>query len=292
MKRLLILTHLLLLGCSGTNDDAVINFAVETPRPFGYVIGDEIPERIVFETRQDVTLNTASLPAEGPINRWLNLNHMHIRQSGQRYEIDLRYQVFYAPLSVRILTLPGFDLRFGNGDNAFSKNVPPWRFTMSPLRDLAVKSAESGATLRPDSPPPQLDTGRTLALIAVGSGASAVAAAALAFLYGYFPALRRRALFKQALKRLARMPEKDMAEALRTVHEALNRLHRKPLYQHQLAAFYLAHPEYRRVDIQLNWFFNYSNHYFFSRNVSATALDREKLVALCQACRQIERGSR
>jgi len=292
MKRLLILTHLLLLGCSGANDDAVIDFEVETPRPFGYVIGDEIPERIILETRPGVILNTASLPAKGPVNRWLNLNAMHIRQSGQRYEIDLRYQVFYAPLSVRTLTLPGFDLHFGSGDSAFSKPVPPWRFTMSPLRDLAVKGAESGATLRPDSPPPQLDTRQTLTLIVAGSGASLLAAATLGFLYGYFPALRRRTLFKQALKRLARLPEKDMASVLHTVHDALNRLNRKPLYQHQLAGFYQAHPEHRRVDSQLNWFFNYSNHYFFSRNVSATALDREKLIALCKACRQIERGSR
>ncbi|MBL1262873.1 nonribosomal peptide synthetase MxaA [Candidatus Methylomicrobium oryzae] len=292
MKRLLILTPLLLLGCSGAPEEALIRFEVETPRPFGYVIGDEIREKILIETRSGITLNTASLPAEGPLNRWLNLNRVEVEQDGQRYRIDLRYQVFYAPLTVRTLTLPGFTLQFGSGGSAFNKEIPPWRFTMSPLRDLAVKSAEGGASIRPDSLPPQLDTRQAMILITAGSGAAAAAAGALTFLYGYFPALRRRTLFKQALKRLSRIPEKDMAEALRTVHRALNALNRQPLYQRQLAGFYEAHPEYRRLDSQLNWFFNYSNHYFFSRNVSATALDRQKLTALCQACRQIERGSR
>ncbi|EIC30194.1 MULTISPECIES: hypothetical protein [Methylomicrobium] len=292
MKRLLILTPLLLLGCSGASDEALIRFEVETPRPFGYVIGDEIREQILIETRPGITLNTASLPAEGPINRWLNLNRLEVEQDGQRYRLDLRYQVFYAPLTVKTLNLPGFTLQFGSGDSAFGKEVPPWRFTMSPLRDLAVKSAEGGASIRPDSPPPRLDTRQAMTLITAGSGAAAVAAAVLAYLYGYFPALRRRTLFKQALKRLSRIPEKDMAEALRIVHRALNALNRQPLYQHQLAGFYESHPEYRRLDSQLNWFFNYSNHYFFSRNVSATVLDRQKLTALCQACRQIERGSR
>jgi mxaA protein len=292
MKRLLILTSLLLTGCAGAPDDALIRFEVETPRPFGYVIGDEIRETLLIETRPGILLNTASLPATGSLNRWLNLNRLEVEQDGQRYRIDLRYQVFYAPLTVKTLTLPGFTLQFGSGGSAFSKEVPPWRFTMSPLRDLAVKSAEGGASIRPDSPPPQLDTRQAMTLIAAGSVASLVAAAVLAFLYGYFPALQRRTLFKRALKQLARLPEKDMAEALRTLHQALNALNRQPLYQHQLAGFYEAHPEYRRLDSQLNWFFHYSNHYFFSRNVSATALDRQKLTALCQACRQIERGSR
>jgi mxaA protein len=292
MKRLLILTSLSLPGCSGAPNAALTRFEVETPRPFGYVIGDEIQEKILIETRPGIALNTASLPAEGPLNRWLNLNRVEIEQDGQRYRIDLRYQVFYAPLTVRTLTLPGFTLQFGSGDSAFGKEVPPWRFTMSPLRDLAVKSPEGEASIRPDSPPPQLDTRQAVTVIAAGSGASLLAVAALAFLYGYFPALRRRTLFKQALKRLSRIPEKDMAEALRIMHQALNALNRQPLYQHHLAGFYQAHPEYRRLDSQLNWFFNYSNHYFFSRNVSATALDRQKLTALCQACRQIERGSR
>jgi mxaA protein len=292
MKRLGILSPLLMLGCSGANNDPLIGFEVTTPRPFGYVIGDEIPERIVIETRPGVTLNTASLPAKGPLNRWLNLNDIQIRQSGHHYEIDLRYQVFYAPLTVKTLTLPGFSLQFGSGDTAFSKQVPPWNFTVSPLRDLAVKGAESGATLRPDIPPPLLDTRPALTVIAAGFVAASLASAYLSFLYGYFPKWWRRTLFKQALKRVAGVSEKDMAEALRTVHQALNRLNRKPLFRHQLAGFYRANPEYRRLDSQLNWFFNYSNHYFFSRNVSATALDLQKLIALCKACRQIERGSR
>lgn len=291
MKRLLVLLLILLSSCSAGND-ALTAFEVEMPRAFGYLIGDEITQRIVLDARPGIALNSAGLPAPGPINRWLNLNRLDVRQRGGHYQIELRYQVFYAPLAVKTLTLPGFDLRFGQGDDAFTKAVPPWRFTMSPLRDLALKSADNERALRPNSPPPLLSTRPALRLGTAGLILALAASAALGYLYGYFPIAGRRTLFKQALRRLARMTERDMAEALRTVHHALNTLHRQPLFHHQLADFYRQYPEYRPVAAQLDGFFHYSNHYFFSRNVSAAPLDLQKLVALCRVCRQIERGSR
>ncbi len=123
--RIVLVLVLSLLGCSGSIDEPVSYFNVETPRPFGYVNGDEIPQRIVIETRSGITLQNGSLPAKGQINRWLNLNQVTVKQSGQRYEIDLRYQVFYAPLEVKSLTLPGFTLQLNQGKKASAKSSPP-----------------------------------------------------------------------------------------------------------------------------------------------------------------------
>jgi len=77
--RVLLIMALSLLGCSGSIDEPVSYFNVETPRPFGYVNGDEIPQRIVIETRSGISLQTGSLPAKGQINRWLNLNAKQCR---------------------------------------------------------------------------------------------------------------------------------------------------------------------------------------------------------------------
>lgn len=292
MKKLACLALALLAGCAGAPEDALTDFTLKTPRPFGYVLGDELAARIVFETRPGLPLDAASLPAEGPVNRWLNLKRLDLRQEGGHYEIELNYQVFYAPLAVKTLTVPGFELRFGSGDAAFAKAVPSWQFSVSPLRDPSVQGQGASAGLRPDSPPPRFSARSALTLIAAGFGVALSAAACLGLLYGALPWLGRRTVFKQALKGLARCSERDMADALRLLHRALNQLHRQPLFERQLPEFYRRHPEYRGADGQLRWFFNYSNHYFFSRNVSATRLDFEKLVALCTACRHIERGSR
>ena len=199
--RIVLILVLSLLGCSGSIDEPVSYFNVETPRPFGYVNGDEIPQRIVIETRSGISLQTGSLPAKGQINRWLNLNQVTVKQSGQRYEIDLRYQVFYAPLEVKSLTLPGFTLQLSQGEKSISQNVPAWTFTLSPLRELVVRQTEQGEYMRPDSPPSLLANTQALYGLAASLAVAVLIAAYLGYLYGCFPNMLRRTLFKQALRK-------------------------------------------------------------------------------------------
>jgi len=112
----------------------------------------------------------------------------------------------------------------------------------------------------------------------------------LAYLYGYFPQSRRR-VFKQALIQLATLGEGDMAQALTIAHKAFNKLNHQPLFQHQLADFYRRHTEYQRINQPLEWFFEYSYHYFFSGKQPATAEHLQKIRELLVQCRQIERGA-
>jgi len=289
MKRLWI-PLFLLSGCSGSMPDPVSYFKVETPRPFGYVLGDEIPQRIILETREDMVLQPGSLPVKGALNRWLNLNEARVTKTGRHYEIDLRYQVFYAPLEVKMLTVPGFNVLFTQGGETLSQAVPPWSFTVSPLRELAVRKGEQGEYMRPDATPSLLPNNRNL----YGLGLSLLAALSiglyLGYLYGCFPKLARRNVFKRALRELKKLTRADMEQALRIVHQALNRLNKQPLFHNQLPRFYRRHPEYRRLDPELAWFFNYSNRYFFSGGLTVIDYDLERLKNLCERCRQIERG--
>ncbi len=281
-----------LLGCSGSIDEPVSYFNVETPRPFGYLNGDEIPQRIIIETRSGITLQTGSLPAKGQINRWLNLNQVTVKQSGQRYQIDLLYQVFYAPLEVKALTLPGFTVQLSQGEKTVGKSIPAWTFTLSPLRELVVRQTEQGEYMRPDSPPSLLANDRALYGLAASLSVAALIAAYLGYLYACFPGLSRRTVFKLALRKLAGLSKTDMEQALTIVHQALNNLNGQPLFADRLSDFYRCNPQYRPISAQLAWFFNYSNRYFFSGGMVAVTQDFQQLKDLCECCRKIERGSR
>ncbi|MDD5114083.1 MAG: nonribosomal peptide synthetase MxaA, partial [Methylobacter sp.] len=246
--RIIFLTGALILtSCTASVTEPVSYFAVETPRPFGYVIGDEIAQRIVIETRPGIILQAASLPARGQINRWLNLTQINVEQQGEQTVINLRYQVFYAPLEVKMLTLPGFTLQFAQGDKLLSKDVPDWSFTVAPLRELAVRKNEQHEYMRPDGRPPLLSDSAAQMGLWSSFSVSVLLGTYLAYLYGYFPQSRRR-VFKQALKQLATLSETDMAQALTIAHKAFNKLNRQPLFQHQLTDFYRQHSDYQRIN--------------------------------------------
>ena len=89
MKRLLsLLMVMFLLSCSDLATNAITDFEHLTPRPFGYVMGDEIEHRIIIETRDGVKLNKAALPTQGIINRWLNLNQIQVNESPLDVELQ------------------------------------------------------------------------------------------------------------------------------------------------------------------------------------------------------------
>lgn len=289
-----ILLALSLLGCS--DKQAVSDVELLTPRPFGYVIGDEIQHRLLLETRNGVKLQAGSLPRQGALNRWLNLTRLEVKESragsGFRYAIDLTYQVFYAPNEVKMLTIPGFVLTLGQGDKTAEQAVPAWNFTLSPLRELAVRKDDSGEYKRPDAMPPLLPTDEPMLGLSAAGLAVLLIAASLAFLYGYLPGMPRRSIFKRASGKLARLSVQELEQGLTVFHDALNALNRQPLFKHKLAEFYRQHPQYRSVGEQLEWFFNCSNSYFFAGVAESGPETLDRLKKLCADCREIERGSK
>lgn len=294
--KILPLLFLALAGCSNTEHDAVSVFIVNTPRPFGYVLGDEIPQQIILETALDVTLQTGTLPVKGTINRWLELKQATWKKTeipdGWRYVIDLNYQIFYAPLEVKMLKIPGFALQLSQYGKISSQAVPDWAFTVAPLRELAVRKDDNGEYMRPDAEPNQIASTNAQIAFELSSCLVLAIAGYLAYLYGYFPILKRSRVFKQALRKISRLGKGDMGQILATVHYAFNQLNGKPLFQVQVADFLSRHPEYAALKMQLEWFFAYSNRYHFGHSLVVIEDDVVRLKNLCQHCRAIERGSR
>ena len=287
---------LLLSNCSGTISEPVTFFQVQTPRPFGYVIGDEIKQRIIVEVRKGLALQYSSIPGKGEINRWLNLNQIKIDKTktrkGIRYQIDLTYQLFYAPLEVKMLELPSFTLQFKQFAHIIEKRVPRWHFTTAPLRELAIRKDEGKEYMRADTPAPLVDNSSSLNRLLVSLLTALIIATYLAWLYGLLTFLPKYQIFKKPSRQLAKLSDDDLSAMLNIMHKALNQLNGKPLFQHRLANFYQRFPDYQQLNSELIWFFNYSNQHYFSFEHRASNTDHSKIRALCLHCLQIERGKR
>jgi mxaA protein len=76
------------------------------------------------------------------------------------------------------------------------------------------------------------------------------------------------------------------------MHNALNKLNGKPLFNHRIADFYQRFPRYQQLKSELDWFFKQSNQHFFSADNTWSASDANKIKTLCQHCLEIERGKR
>lgn len=288
------LLSLCLAGCASLLPPPISRFDVQTPRPFGYLIGDEIHHRIIINTRNDVKLNANSVPAKGELNRWLNLNEVSLRTDSDSGDtvIDLTYQVFYAPNEVKMLSIPGFNLQFTQAGQSVEQAVPAWPFTLSPVKELAVRKDEQGRQyMRPDVLPESLSTTNHWLGFYAGLTAAAMLGGYLSVLYGLWPVWPKRRIFKRLLSRLERLPEQQRQAGLTDVHHAFNQLHGKPLFANHLSAFFHDYPQYRAAADGIAWFYAWSDRVLFGGQAMADG-DWDKLRQLCRLCRDIECGKR
>lgn len=296
MPLFLLLIALLLSSCSSSISEPIHSFQVQTPRPFGYVIGDKITQRLLVEVRQGVELQYSSLPAKGTINRWLNLNKISIKKTKNSnslfYQIDMTYQVFYAPLEVKMLDLPAFTLQFRQFGNSVKQDVPVWHFTTAPLRELAIRKDNGIEYMRPDQLAPLIDNSAITIRLMIFSTLAGLMAGYLAWLYGLLTFLPKYQIFKKPTCQLAKLAEGDEEKMLTIFHRALNRLNGKPLFKHQCNRFYQKFPRYKQLQSELDWFFDFSNDYFFGSYARLNKNNSYRIQQLSKRCLDIERGRR
>ncbi len=296
MPLFLLFITLLLSSCSSSISEPIHSFKVQTPRPFGYVIGDKLTQRVLIEVRQGVELQHSSLPAKGTINRWLNLNEIKINRKkvsdAWHYQVDLTYQVFYAPLEVKMLDLPAFTLQFRQFGNTVEQNVPVWHFTTAPLRELAIRKDNGIEYMRPDQLAPLIDNSTVTTRLMVFSAIAVLIAGYLAWLYGMLSFLPKYQIFKKPTRQLAKLVKGDEEKMLTIFHCALNQLNGKPLFKHHSVTFYQQFPRYKQLQSELNWFFDFSNDYFFGSQAQLDKNNTQRIQQLSKHCLDIERGRR
>lgn len=266
-------------------------FAFDTPRAFGYVIGDLIRHEVRIETDAGQGIEAASLPREGWINRWLMLRRVEVHRDGKRRILTLEYQTFYAPLEVKNLTIPGFELQLAGSGERLA--VPDWTFTTAPIRELSVLRAE-GLSMRPDAAPAPLPT-LGPAAASVSSGLAATGALAWwAYLGAWLPFGLRGRYFAEACRMLRRLRgQEDSREALlkgfSCLHQAFNQTLGEPLFIEGLDEFFRGHPAYDPLRNEIRDFFLASYEVFFGEGAPVPPFDLMRMEALARSCQLAER---
>lgn len=282
---------------------AITHFELLTPRPFGYVIGDVIQHELRVAVVAPYKLQKGMLPVPGPMSYWLELRDLDlIEDAGDeetRYQVNLTYQTFYAPLEATLRTIPGFQLAFRAGDDSFDITVPAWDFTMSPLRELMTRTVEGQEYMRPDTPPPRIDAGLYGPRLVMLAIAALAAALYLLYYYALWPFHARKARpFARARRKVRALrghatDVPSYRQAVRTVHGAFNVTNGGPLFAESLDAFLARHPAFKPLRAQIERFFKISHETFFSNRAAAAvrAYPLTQIDRLCEELQTAERGA-
>jgi mxaA protein len=301
MRERLRLAALALMACSSPVHAAPDTLRASTvePRAFGYHVGDTVERELIVHIPRGFVLDEASLPRPGARGKALELRHVSQHSTadagGTRLTLQLRYQVFMAPAEVRTLEIAPFSLAFKGEGREQSLRVDAWPVTVSPLVPLEVSPREGLGELRPDLPPPRIDTRPAQhRLMAYG----AVLLLCLAWLAQVYLALpwwsRRQRPFASAWRQLNDLPPDSPAPARRAafqrLHEALNLTAGEVVFEHGVDRFVAAQPRYAALRDELLAFFRQSRHEFFA-DAPPAANDGRWLVEFCRKCRDAERGA-
>lgn len=287
MKPALVLLPLLLAAPAMAAEPSA---ALIEPRAFGYAVGDVLQRRVLLDLPAGLAPDLSSLPQARRPGQAIELRA--VRQHG--HELLLDYQVFRAPTEVRTLEIPPMQLRLAGPAGERFLRIDAWPVTVAPLVPLDVSPREGLGELRPDATPPAIDVRPRQWRLA---GAAVLLALAAAYLLQVYVGLpwwgRRRRPFALAWRELRRLPDQPSApqqrEAMRVLHQALNRSAGEVLFEAGLPAFVAAQPRYAPLQDGLADFFRRSHALFFGGD--QTAGDLRWLRDLARACRDAERGS-
>lgn len=251
---------------------------VEQPRPFGYVVGDVMTQRVLLEI-DGHAIAPAALPKAERVNLWLERRQPRIESlpDGHRW-LALDYQLINAPQSLTTVNLPAFELQ-GAPDGATLK-VAAW--------PISVNALTSGGSieLRPDRPAPAIATAPIRRQIALWSGAFLLVVAAW---LGWLAWRNWRAAaarpFAHALHEMRHL-DGTAPEAWQALHRAFDQTAGRVVQTATLPALFERVPQLQTLRPEIEQFFAQSREWFFAGGLPA---DRMSARALCAQLRRIEK---
>ncbi|MGB9150628.1 MAG: hypothetical protein WCB36_10320, partial [Burkholderiales bacterium] len=172
---------------ANTENNGAAQVSVRTldPRPFGYVIGDELSRRIEIDTPPSFKLSADSLPRPGRVDAWLELRKIAVAQKAYganvRHTLDLRYQILNSPQAVKTHYLPKILIILNNNDQMQPVEINETPFTLAPITPAFVLARDGLEELRADRPAPLIDA--SAHYWRLGFAALATAAALFSLIY-------------------------------------------------------------------------------------------------------------
>ncbi len=308
------------LGAAGharaADEAQALRVEASEPRAYGYQVGDVVPRRITVHAPPGWRLVEDSLPRPGGRGAAIELRsvaaQVHASGAGQRHELQLEYQVFFAPPSVRTLEIAPLRLRFEHATRAEELRVEGAPVTVAPLAPPEVSPRRGLGELQPDRAPPLIDTSAAQIRLLVGAALALLAMGTLALL-SFGPPWRaaRNRPFARAWRELRRLPARpdplQWQAACRSLHRALNASAGEVLFEPGLERFIGANPRFRPERDAIAGFMQVSRGVFFAggmqpgsggaptasnaahSSAAGHASDATWLIEFCRRCREAER---
>ncbi|MBC5782209.1 hypothetical protein H8N03_04580 [Ramlibacter sp. USB13] len=252
---------------------------VEQPRPFGYTVGDIATQRVQLPDG----FAPASLPEAARASAWLERRPVRIERGadGRRWMV-VDYQLVNAPRTLATVTVPGWELAGPTGTAPL--RVAAATLSVGPLTTPAA--ADQAVPLRPDRPPPAIDTATLRRQLWLWAGALAATLAAW-LAYAGWNAWRASSTlpFARALRELRGQDDATVAAHV-ALHHAFDRTAGRVVHAGSLAPLFDSAPHLRALQPQIERFYAQSAALFFGGGLPG---DAESPAALCRRLRRLER---
>ena len=262
----------------------VPNAMVEQPRPFGYVIGDLVTQRILLQI-DGRPFELDGLPAAARLGVWLERRAPHIEAADDRRRwLVVEYQIINAPRALTTVNLPAWELKPKSG--ATTLRIGSWPISVSPLTPQAVFAKGGLAELRPDLPAQSVATKpirRQIAVWSIACGVTLAAWLAWALWRNWREASTRP--FARALREIRRL-EETAPEAWYALHRAFDRTAGRVMQTGSLATLFQRAPQLAPMRAKIELFFGQSAERFFGTGLTTKPLSVRRL---CAELRRIEK---
>jgi mxaA protein len=256
-------------------DEAV----VEQPRPFGYVLGDTLAQRVYLAPEFEPEV----LPPLERAGLWFARRAATLKQGddGRRWLI-LDYQLVNAPQALMTVNLPAVTLKSKAGKVL---TVSTWPISVGPLTPQHAFAKGALQELRPDHPAPKVPTSTLQRQLQLWLTASAVTVAAW-IAWWVIRSIRASANqpFARALREV-RQAGDGSPEAWLALHRAFDRTAGRALQTSTLPALFKQAPHFAAERPAIEQFYEQSNLRFFGGAPSRAV----ELRALAATLRRLEK---
>jgi mxaA protein len=266
---------------------------IEQPRPFGYVLGDTLTQRILLQSAGN-DFDPAALPPVERAGLWFARRSSRIERAddGHRWLV-IDYQLINAPQTLMTVNLPSVTVKSKAGHGMLA--APEWPLSIAPLTPRAAFAKGGLQDLRLDHPAPTIPTLALRRRLQIWSVAFALT---IVSWLGWWLVRSLRAAANQPFGRALheiRSTDDGSAAAWLALHRALDRTAGRALQLSTLPALFRQSPQFEPQRNAIEQFYAESNLRFFG--VTPATGDRPvaaaprslSLRALCTILRRIEK---
>jgi mxaA protein len=261
---------------------------VQQPRPFGYVLGDTLAQRILLQSAGH-NFDPVALPPAERAGLWFarRSSRIELAEDGHRW-LAMDYQLINAPQTLMTVNLPSVTLKSKAGSSLLT--VSEWPISIAPLTPRAAFAKGGLQELRPDRPAPRLPTRALRGQLEIWSGAFALTVVSW-LVWWSVRSLRTTANqpFARALRAIRRSGDDNEAAWL-ALHRAFDTTAGRALQLSTLPALFRQAPHFEPQRAAIEQFYAQSSLRFFGAGKpTATQSSASPLRTLCSTLRRIEK---